>query len=730
MKFMRLRIQVPAIGLLWMVSSGFSVAQADIPVSPVALTPTAQTAPAGVTAPAQTLPASPAPVAAAVLDPKPLSEHGNELLLFEELKVTVASQSAESLKEAPVVTSVVTAEQIRRMGARTLDDVLQTIPGFSHIQDHNENFSAEHGIYGSSQQKILVLRDGHRLNSRSYSEANFDYALSLENVDHIEIMRGPGGSVYGDVALTAVINLVTFNPEEFSGVEAKIGAGNFGQKKAAVVAGYDLKALGAFLASGTFFQSDGQVINSADAPDPRHPADQGGVWMNGFNTKPSYDLYLKYNWRDFALKASKRYSHMLEQRTSGGATGQVYENLQGFAEMNGETPGLSSGFDHYELAYAPNLGGYTWTNRLYWDMAQIDVNIVSNSATRAQSLVQWNEWAGGLQSQVSKSYACLGQGDLLAGIQAETTEVYKSILASGVNPSLDNPAAVPALATGKERSYAAFAQAKHKFLDSLILNAGVRYDYKVRRLDPNGVLSIADAAQVSPRAALMYLLNEDFNFRLSYGHCFVDAPYWYRYNNLPGYSGAMTLKPESLNSYQLTVGENLWKNAWTHQVNFFANDYQDVVYRNPAAVYSNAGAVKANGAEYEMAFKRENLDARCNYTFQNFTEASGLVERWGMMENIPEHMGNLIVDVAPAGYFLDRPWAKALWLNLGLRYIGRQFARWDKTAVDPRDSVDAAVVVNCGITAGELAPGLTLGIHANNLLDQKYYQGGSVQYPY
>ena len=91
--------------------------------------------------------------------------------------VVVASQQEEPLRETPVITSVITAEEIKRMGARTLNEVLLTVPGFTRIHDHNEFYSALRGIYGSSQRKILVLRDGHRLNMRFYSEANFGPAI-------------------------------------------------------------------------------------------------------------------------------------------------------------------------------------------------------------------------------------------------------------------------------------------------------------------------------------------------------------------------------------------------------------------------------------------------------------------------------------------------------------------------------------------------------------------------
>ncbi len=670
----------------------------------------------------------PTPVATPVKKAsKAVLDRGSEMLLFEEIKVTVASQEAESLSEAPVITSVISAEEIKRMGARTLNDVLDTLPGFSHIQDHNELYSAERGIYASSQQKIMVLRDGHRLNSRSYSEANFDYAISLDNVEHIEVMRGPGGSTYGDVALTAVVNIVTKDPKATNATEVKLGVGNYLQKKAAVVSAYDLKDLGSFLLSGTIYQNEGQMSNSADWPDMRRPNDAGGSVLYGFR-RPAYDLYLKYDWNDLGVKASRRYAQYIEPRTGGGVSGIIYD-LDKYALTEGETPGLSSLFEHYELSYAPTWAGYEWTTRVYYDGFKVNVNIAVNNGPLTQSMVQWAEWVGGARSQVAKNYELFGTGTALVGVQVETMEVYSSIFASGVNPNLATPGN-PALSTGKEWTYSGFAQLKHKFLENVILNLGTRYDYKKRREDPAGVITIDDVSQVSPRAALMYALNEEFDFRLSYGHCFVDAPYWYRYNNLAGYTGAKTLKPETMNSYQFTVEEKLWEQYLTHQINFFYNDFSNVVYRDAAMIYSNAGTVKSNGIEYEIAYKQPNLSTRLNYTFQQFTEVSGLASRWGQMENVPEHMGNLMVDYAPLCCLMEEPWAKALWLNVGLRYVGKQFARWDKKAADPRDTVDSVVLCNAGITAGELLPGLSIGVHAYNLLNQTWFQGGSVEYPY
>ena len=65
----------------------------------------------------------------------------------------------------------------------------------THVEDQNEQNIAVRGVFTSSQQKILFLIDGHRLNSRSYSMTFPDYAISLDKIKQIEVLRGPSSSI-------------------------------------------------------------------------------------------------------------------------------------------------------------------------------------------------------------------------------------------------------------------------------------------------------------------------------------------------------------------------------------------------------------------------------------------------------------------------------------------------------------------------------------------------------
>ena len=153
------------------------------------------------------------------------------LSLYEliNLKVDAASGFTESLTQTPVPVTVITQAMIENSAALSLRDLLtQYVPGFTQVQDQNEYNVAFRGIYTSSQQKILILLNGKRINSRAYSSADPAHAISLDKLSQIEVIRGPGSSVYGNVALTAVVNLKLKKATPQSSFSTRLKVGNNG----------------------------------------------------------------------------------------------------------------------------------------------------------------------------------------------------------------------------------------------------------------------------------------------------------------------------------------------------------------------------------------------------------------------------------------------------------------------------------------------------------------------
>lgn len=139
--------------------------------------------------------------------------------------IKTASGQEELIEEAPVPVTIITREMIDMLSNnKSIGQILATyVPGMSEVCSYAFANVAMHGVYTNGQEKILVMENGHRLNARSTNNGKLDYAISTEKIDHIEVLRGPASSLYGNVALTAVVNIITKKGNEINGVKGKYG---------------------------------------------------------------------------------------------------------------------------------------------------------------------------------------------------------------------------------------------------------------------------------------------------------------------------------------------------------------------------------------------------------------------------------------------------------------------------------------------------------------------------
>jgi iron complex outermembrane recepter protein len=135
------------------------------------------------------------------------------------VKVTSASRKSEDLSSAPAAIYVLTADAIREGGFLSLPDALRTVPGLYVAQTdaHIWQFSAR-GFSDLNNNKMLVLIDGRSVYTPLYGGVYWDTLdIPLENIDRVEVIRGPGGTLYGANAVNGVINIVTKSASETGG---------------------------------------------------------------------------------------------------------------------------------------------------------------------------------------------------------------------------------------------------------------------------------------------------------------------------------------------------------------------------------------------------------------------------------------------------------------------------------------------------------------------------------
>ncbi|MHB8811602.1 MAG: TonB-dependent receptor plug domain-containing protein [Desulfobulbaceae bacterium] len=146
------------------------------------------------------------------------------------IEVSLATGTPKSLKLAPAVASVITAEEIKRTGATTLDQALETVPGL-HVYPNGTNIFQSNwsirGIQSGLNPHVLLLVNGIPLLSLTNGHRPYGLQLPVSMISRIEIMRGPGSAVHGADAFAGTINVITRTGREVNGTEAGGRYGSF-----------------------------------------------------------------------------------------------------------------------------------------------------------------------------------------------------------------------------------------------------------------------------------------------------------------------------------------------------------------------------------------------------------------------------------------------------------------------------------------------------------------------
>lgn len=159
----------------------------------------------------------------------PRSALSDELrwLKAENIRVTSVSKRPEDPFTAAAAVSVITGDEIRRSGARTLPDALRLAPGISVSQvDASKWAVASRGLNDIFTNRLLVLVDGRTVYSPGFAGVFWAAQdVLLEDVEHIEVVRGPGGTLWGANAVNGVINIITKDTQKSQGTYLNTGGG-------------------------------------------------------------------------------------------------------------------------------------------------------------------------------------------------------------------------------------------------------------------------------------------------------------------------------------------------------------------------------------------------------------------------------------------------------------------------------------------------------------------------
>ena len=561
-------------------------------------------------------------------DPATFIEIVNNIKAGMTPTITTASSQAESLAEVPVPTTLITAEMIKTSGARNLQEVLAAyVPGMNLIDCNDDVNIAMRGIYSNTQEKILIMLNGHRLNSYATNTAAPDFSISLEKVKQIEVLRGPASSLYGGVALTGVVNIITKQGAEVDGLQAKVSAGNYGQVKVDAIFGkryFDID----LLVWGSGYRNSGERYGDEF------------VRLGRIGNHPNYDFGLQLGWKGFQFMYDTHFSQKVAPYTMTSMA-KSYDRER-YLSYNGLKPSFSNTSHHADLSYSHLLGNLNLRYALTYDKSDytryqaisdsqipdlaytLDLNVYQDSLLQKYGGISryMNGQEHNYGFQVKGNYAYdMGnghKGNISFGAEYghfRSDDFRYQIDYDFGKTTMDNPVILQ-VGQGSENNADVYLQLKHQWR-SVILNAGLRYDYKSRFDD-------SKVNELSPRIALI-LLQPKWNLKLSYSKSFVDAPYIYRKANIisvmmivdnPNPKYVESISPERVHSFQLTFGGNNWIKGLNFEINGFYNRANDLIMTH-LLEYKNASKNETCGVELMASYKQPKFTADFNLTWTN-----------------------------------------------------------------------------------------------------------------
>jgi len=596
-------------------------------------------------------------------DPQRFIDLVNDIRSGFVATITTASSQAETLNEVPVPTTLITEEMIRISGARNLQELLAIyVPGMNIIDCNDDINISMRGIYSNSQEKILFMLNGHRLNSYCTNTAAPDFSISLEKLKQIEVLRGPASSLYGGVSLTAVVNLITKQGADIDGIKVRAGIGSYGQYRGDVIFGkryFDLD----LLVWGGFSLVKGQK-RYVDKADTGLGLVGGDITVGGIGSKPNYDFGTSIKYKNLQFLYNGQFSQIQAPMTMTH-TFTPYD-IEKYKTFYGVRPSHSTYSHHADLSYSQQFGKVFLKGQIAFDnndlthyqvisdralpglmdilpLPETSKALVGDSIGGIGRYISGQEHTYSFKVQGDWSYINNGQHKGLLAFGAEYSyfqlDDARYVFVYDFDKTLPETINISEVGKGHENNANAFVQLKHQW-GPVILNAGLRFDYKAR-YDSTFI------REFSPRVALIFV-QPKWNVKLSYSKAFTDAPYLYRKTNqfllaLIGATGRdqlrLPLEPETMHSYQLTFGATEWLKGLNFELNGFYNRTHDMIYMDLIEHY-NMGNSDIYGLEFSGRYEQPKYSAYITASWQKTKSYELFFREYSKAFNMPEFSAN------------------------------------------------------------------------------------------
>lgn len=543
-----------------------------------------------------------------------------------------ASKFLQKASDSPTSVTVVTGEDIRKYGYRTLADVLKTVRGFYVIYDRNYTYV---GVRGFSQPedynaRILFLVDGHRINDDIFDGAyvGTEFPVDVDLIERIEIIRGPTSSIYGAGAFAAVINVITRRGRDLGDAEVSSEAGSWNSYKGRLTYGARFDSGLEMLTSASFYNTLGH--DRLFFPEFDSPATNNGIAEHADGDQ-SYSFFGDFIYRDLDIHfvdASR------DKHIPTASFGTVFDDPR---------TQTTDARRYIDAQYHHTFGSWETLGRLSYDWYQYHGHYIYNySGTEIPPYTDNYDAANGnwWDLQLDASRVLFARHKVTMGMEfrqdLEQQQLNFDIQPYHLYTDVNRTAWVAA----------PYFQDEYSVRGDLTLVFGLRADWHERFKN-----------NLSPRVGLLFAPTSNTAIRANYSSAFRDPNSYesfYAGNNTN--TANPSLQPESIRSGELDVDHRFDK-AFHVSLAGFLNRFDNLITPSidnstGKPIYLNSTPIQTKGIEFELGAKWQNgIEGVVSDSIQD----SQNVSTGAVLTNSPRHLAkaNFSVPISRTKLFVS-----------------------------------------------------------------------------
>lgn len=693
----------------------------------------------------------------------PAAQPDGQQASLEDIVVTATKTGETRAQSTPLAITVVTADHLAASGIANVRDIAQLVPNLNVSQTGTNPLIYLRGIGSSnvnngSDPEVTTQVDGVYI-ARPYAELS-DYL----DVERVEVLRGPQGTIYGRNAVGGTFNIVSRKPgDEFRG-EASLASGTFGLLDAkGYVSGPIVPGILQASIAGNFLSHDGYVHNVVSGAHDLGDAHRGGLrGQLRFTPDPKIEIILRGDWSHID-EHFDNYDHLLAPlATAPLATSLIGDYTQVAANDPQQTSNTlwgASGEVNVRLGNAVALKSITAYRHSRFDLA-----FDSDGTEISSSIGQQNDSSHSFSQELNLSVNTSHLQGVVGAYYFNEEE--NSLVLVQSPPSAVTPAAkaLQAIATPvtQVRSYAGFAQATYRPITAIGITAGIRYTSDHKALDtfinrtslnpatPGAQLAGFPVSEQTAQTFHAWTPKFGIDWQVTpHALVYASATRGFKSGGT-NYSSTnpatLNYRPESLWAYEGGLKSSWFEQRLRINITGFKYDYTDLQVQGllaPGVVaIGNAAGATVKGVEFETAAKPfRNLELTANYSildarYDNFTGAAvspGLVAyvasspRFNATARTYDASGNHMIQAPHSTFSASGQYN----FDVGRisAYFRAEYYWQDKTYFDPTNvpivEEPSHGVINLGAGILTADKHWALKVLARNITDKNYLIGRS-----